>query len=195
MDWRIYHAVNRFVAHHHWLAHAFNGIENVGVVLIAVVTFALWLLARPGASRRWKLASSSALASAALALLVNHVIGAIWHRPRPYESHHVYTLSHSHDPSFPSDHASAAFAIAFAVLLFDWLVGALFLVAAVVIGIGRVVIGAHYPADVLAGVAVGLASALVVTRLARRVIAFLVRLVERVTDPLLAPLWRRAGRV
>src|SRR5881396_1949381 len=130
-----------------------NQVENLAVPLIAIATFALWLLDRPGAERKWKLASATALASAAAALLANQLIAQIWHRARPFATHpsaHVWG-SRSHDPSFPSDHASAAFAIAFAVLLFDRLAGALFLTAAVVVGFGRIVIGAHYPADVLAG--------------------------------------------
>ena len=154
--------------------------------------FALWLLARPGGSRKWKLASACALASAALALLMNQAIGKIWHRQRPFAAHpgaHVWG-SRCHDPPFPSDHASAAFAIAFAVFLFDRLVGSVFLAAAVVIGAGRVFIGAHYPLDVLAGSLVGLASALLLVRVARPLVDRLVRLVERATDPLLAPLWR-----
>jgi len=166
------------------------------VPLIAVAAFALWLLARPRGDLKWKLAASSALASAALALAVNQVIGKIWDRQRPYAAHPAvyHPHAHSHDPSFPSDHASAAFGIAFAVFLFDRLVGALFLAVAVLIGVGRVFIAAHYPADILAGCLVGLASALVVVRLARPVVAFLVRLVGRVTDPILAPLWRRRAR-
>jgi undecaprenyl-diphosphatase len=197
VDWRIYHAINRFVLRHDWLGHGFSVIETWSVPLIAVATVALWLLARPGGDRKWKLASASALASAALALLVNRVIAAIWHRPRPFETHpsaHVWG-SRSHDPSFPSDHASAAFAIGFAVVLFDRLAGSIFLAAAVVVGVGRVVVGAHYPLDVLAGVLVGFGSALIVVRLARPLIEGLVRLVERLTDPVLRPVWRRAPRV
>ena len=82
------------------------------------------------------------------------------------------------------------FGIAFAVFLFDRFVGSIFLTAAFVIGIGRVFIGAHYPADVAAGCLVGLASAVLVVRLTRPVIDWIVRLVERVSDPLLASLWR-----
>ena len=196
MDYRVYHAINTLVRHHHWLERTFNVVENWGVPLIAVAAFALWLLARPRGDPKWKLAASSALGSAALALAVNQVIGKIWDRQRPYAAHPAvyHPHAHSHDPSFPSDHASAAFGIAFAVFLFDRLVGALFLAVAVLIGVGRVFIAAHYPADILAGCLVGLASALVVVRLARPVVAFLVRLVGRVTDPILAPLWRRRAR-
>ncbi len=195
MDYRVYRWVNGIDRHHTWLPHAFNVIESVAVIVIGVAAFGLWLLARPGGPPRWKLAAASALASAGLGLLINRLIGAFWHRPRPYEAHNgVYTLSHSHDPSFPSDHASAAFGIAFAVLLFDPIAGVLFLVLAVLIGIGRVVIGAHYPGDVLAGAGIGLFAALVAVRVARPVIAFFVRIVERVTDPVAAPAWRAFAR-
>ena len=158
LDYRVYHAINVFVAHHAWIGTTLNQVENLAVPLIAIATFALWLLDRPGAKRKWKLASATALASAAAALLANQLIAQIWHRGRPFATHpssHVWG-SRSHDPSFPSDHASAAFAIAFAVLLFNRLAGALFLIAAVVVGFGRIVIGAHYPADVFAGALVGL---------------------------------------
>lgn len=196
MDYSLYHAINEFVADHAWLGRFLAVVETWAVPLLALATFALWLLARPGADRKWKLASASALASAALALLINQVIGKFWHRERPFAAHpsaHVWG-SRSHDPSFPSDHASAAFAIGFAVFLFDRVVGSIFLLAATVIGVGRVFIGAHYPADVLAGVLVGLGAALLVVRVARPLIERLVRLVESLTDPIVAPLWRGRRR-
>jgi undecaprenyl-diphosphatase len=193
VDFRVYHAVNGFVAHHEWLADGFGGIEATAPLAIALATAALWLLARPGADRKWKLASASALASGALGLLVNQLIAHVWDRPRPYEAQPgVHTwVARSHDPSFPSDHASAAFGIAFAVLMFDRIAGGLFVVAAALIGLGRVLVGVHYPGDILAGALVGLGCALVVVKLARPVLGSLVRLTERVTDPLVAPVWRR----
>lgn len=196
MDYRLYHAINEFVSDHDWLGRFLAVVENWAVPLLAIATFALWLLARPGGDRKWKLASASALASTALALLINQVIGKLWHRERPFAAHpsaHVWG-SRSHDPSFPSDHASAAYAIAFAVFLFDRVTGSIFLLAATFIGVGRVFIGAHYPADVLAGALVGLGAALLVVRTARPLIDRLVRLLETLTDPIVAPLWRRARR-
>ena len=196
MDYRIYRALNNFVVHHAWLGRTLAEVEKWAVPVLAMATFGLWLLDRPGNRRKWKLASATALASAALALLVNQAIAQLWHRDRPFAAHpsaHVWG-SRSHDPSFPSDHASAAFAIAFAVLLFDRLAGAVLLVAALIVGVGRVFIGAHYPADVLAGLLVGLACALLVSRFGRRVIEGLVKIVERLTDPLLATVWRLRAR-
>jgi undecaprenyl-diphosphatase len=192
VDWRVYHAINTFVAHHTWLGRAFHVIETYGTIAIGVAAFCLWLLARPGGSPKWKLVSGSALGAAALGLLVNKIISAEWHRDRPFAHHsaHVWGARKT-DASFPSDHASAAFGIAVAVALLDPLAGALFIVLAVLIGVGRVVVGEHYPGDVIAGAAIGTLSALAVVRLARPVIALLVRLIERATDPVLALVWRR----
>ena len=193
MDWDAYHAINDFVVRHAWLGDTFRQIERIGPVAIGVAAVLLWLLARPGRERKWKLAASSALAAAALGLLVNQIIAAGWDRPRPFAAHRVAHVwgARSTDPSFPSDHASAAFGIAFAVFFFDRVVGSVFLAAAVLIAGGRVVVGAHYPLDVVAGLFVGLGAAIVVVRVARPLIEFLVRQLERLTDPILRPLWRR----
>ena len=166
----------------------------LAVPLYAAATAALWLLARPYGDAKWKLASASALAAAGVALLVNQVISRLWDRPRPFVSHHAATqllAAPSPDPSFPSDHAAAAFAIAFAVLAFSRYGGAAFLAVATLIGLTRIALGLHYPSDVLAGIVVGWAAALLVTRVAQRPLARLVALVSRVTDPLLAPVWAR----
>ena len=192
MDWRVYHSINDFVWRHHWLGTLFKAIETYGTILIAVAAFALWFFARPGGDRKWKLAAGSALGAAALGLVINRIIAALYHRDRPFIAHpsaHVFG-PHKTDPSMPSDHATAALAIAVAVLLFDTGVGLVFLALAVLIAIGRVIIGEHYPGDVLVSTVVALVAAFVVVRLGRPVIAVIVRIVERVTDPLLAFVWR-----
>jgi undecaprenyl-diphosphatase len=193
MDWRAYHAVNTFVVRHAWLGRMFHGIETYGTYLIAAAAICLWLVSRPGGDRKWKIAAGSALGAAALALLVNKVVSSAWHRDRPFVTHHVAHIwgPHKTDASFPSDHASAAFAIAVAVVLLDPLVGVAFLVLAVLIAVGRVVVGEHYPGDVIAGALIGSTAAVLVVRLARPIIVALTRVVERATDPIVRPLWRR----
>jgi undecaprenyl-diphosphatase len=192
VDWRVYHSINDFVWRHHWLGSLFKAIETYGTILIAVAAFALWFFARPGGDRKWKLAAGSALGAAALGIVINRIIAALYHRDRPFIAHpsaHVFG-PHKTDPSMPSDHATAALAIAVAVLLIDTGVGLVFLALAVLIAIGRVIIGEHYPGDVLVSTVVALVAAFVVVRLGRPVIAFIIRIVERVTDPLLAHVWR-----
>ena len=72
---------------------------------------------------------------------------------------HQFT-HHAADAGFPSDHATASFAIATAIVLRNrrWGIGAL--VLATLLSLTRVAIGVHYPSDVLAGAALGAASAL-----------------------------------
>lgn len=195
MDYRLFHATNVFVAHHPWVGTAAADAETFGAVLVAIAAFGLWLLARPGGNPKWKLASASALTSAAVALLAAQVVSRSWHRNRPFVTHpgtHTWG-SRPADASFPSDHAAALFAIAITVLVFDQLAGALFLAGALVLAAGRVLVGVHYPGDVLGGALLGTGAALVVVAVARPAIGFGVRLVERVTDPVVTRLRRGVG--
>ena len=197
MDWSIFHAVNSGVATRDWLEDPVSGLSGAAVTLYGVAIIALWFVARPYGERRWKLASVSGLAAAAIAMLSNQVISHLWERPRPFTSHAAMThllSAPSPDPSFPSDHAAVAFAIAFAVLAFSRRAGVGFLVAATLIGLSRIALGMHYPSDVIAGAVVGWAAALLVTTLGRVWIERLVALLSRVSDPLLGRLWARVGR-
>jgi undecaprenyl-diphosphatase len=195
VDYRVFRAIDSFSRQHAWLAHGANRVETVGVVIYAVALVVLWLAADPGGERTFKVAALAGAVSAGLALLVNRLVASAWERPRPYEAHPgVYHLTSSHDPSFPSDHASAAFGIAVAILLIAGRVGWLFLVGATAIAFGRLFIGAHYPGDVLAGAAIGTAVALLVATLGRFAIERAVVLVEPVSDPAVARVHRAVRR-
>lgn len=102
--------------------------------------------------------------SALLALGAAQLIADLWARPRPYVAHaadaHLF-IARSADTSFPSDHATAAFAIAVALLLRHRKAGWLALAMAVVVSVARVAVGTHYPSDVLAGAVLGALAALV----------------------------------
>jgi undecaprenyl-diphosphatase len=101
--------------------------------------------------------------SALLALGVAHLIADIWARPRPYDAHpgaHLF-IPPSADSSFPSDHATAAFAIAVALFLRHRKAGWIALAMATVLSVARVAVGTHYPGDVAAGALIGAAAALV----------------------------------
>jgi undecaprenyl-diphosphatase len=195
VDWRLYKWIYGLSLHHHWLGTVFYDIEKISIPLMIVITAALWFFSRPGGDRKWKLASGSGFAAAALGYIVAFVIHHIWARPRPYVTHAIrHPWSHATDASFPSDHTTVSFAIAFAVLAIDLPAGVIFVVIAALIGIGRLFIGAHYPSDVLAGIVIGLVVAGVVVRLLPRFVSWVVSYVERVSDPLLRPLWQRGAR-
>jgi undecaprenyl-diphosphatase len=196
VDWTLLHAANGMLVGRDWLEDPVTGILAVAVPLYAAATVALWLLARPYGLTRWKRATVAALLSSSLALLANQAVGHVWDRPRPFAAHPLAThlfAAPSIDPSFPSDHAAAAFAIAVAVLAFSRPVGAGFVAAATLITLSRVVVGLHYPSDVAAGAAVGAGAALLVTRCGMPLVDVAVRVGSVVTDPLLVRV-RRAPR-
>lgn len=193
MDWQVFHWLNGSLRGHGLVAEEIQDFVLFWAVpVFAVATFGLWFLDRPGARYRWKLACLSALASAGLGLLVSQVITHFWDRPRPFVAHPSDTLllvSPSGEPSFPSDHAVAAFAIAFSVLFVGRRTGALFLAAATTVALTRVFVGLHYPGDVGGGAVIGFICALVVFRFTGGFWTGTIRLISRVTDPVARPAW------
>lgn len=162
--------------------------------LFAGATFSLWFLDRPGPWYRWKIACLSGLIAGGLGLLVGQLITHVWARERPFVAHPLDTVlltPPSHEASFPSDHAVAAFAIAVSVALVGGRrVGALFLAGATMVTLARVFVGLHYPGDVGGGALIGLAAALVVFFVGRGRWAPIVRLLSKLTDPLASLAWR-----
>jgi undecaprenyl-diphosphatase len=192
VDWSVFHFLNGALAGHDGWQDFVEEFVLLSVPIYAAATVLLWLGDRPGGVLRWRLATTSALASAGLALLINQAIGHIWFRERPFAAHPDATLLLAHpsrDPSFPSDHVSAAFAIAFAVLFFSRRAGVLFLLGATLIAFSRVFVGLHYPGDVEAGTLVGLASAAVIVVLLARPVRLITGLASRLVDPLVRRLW------
>ena len=197
IDWSVFHSLNGLLRGDDSgqdAAVAFNASALFALVAVAAAT---WFFARPGGSLRSKLAAASAGISAVVALLVNAVLGHLWYHARPFADHPKQTVllvHHGADNSFPSDHASVAFAVAFAVLVFHRRLGIVLLAVAVGVGLDRIFVGVHYPIDVLTSVFVGLGAALVVTFPGRPYVAWLVRLVSRITDPVVLAVRRRASR-
>jgi undecaprenyl-diphosphatase len=135
--------------------------------------------------------------SVALALAIAQVIAHIWERPRPYVAHadtaHLF-IQASHDSSFPSDHATAAFAIAVSLLLRHRRIGVLAMIMATVLSVARVMVGTHYPGDVLAGALLGSAVALALWQpIVRRPLHALADWAGRLYEVIVARLLHRPG--
>jgi len=158
MDTALLHALNGLAFHHDGLEDPVTLYENAAQMLFLALV--VLLVAYGGWRRR---AGVAAGLGAAVALACGQIVSRLVDRPRPFvaDPHRVHLFArHVADASFPSDHATAAFAIATAVLLRNRRVGAVVLAFAAVLAAGRVAIGVHYPSDVLAGAALGTGASL-----------------------------------
>lgn len=189
MDWSLFHSLNGALRHHDGGQDAAQIFNAWAIFALVGLAGAIWFVARPEGSQRSKLAALSAAASAALALLLNVALGQLWFHNRPFVDHPRATLllvQHGADNSFPSDHASVAFAVAFAVLAFHRRLGLVLLLGAAAVAIDRIFVGVHYPIDVTASLFVGLGSALAVTTVGRPYVSWGVRQLSRLSDPVVA---------
>jgi membrane-associated phospholipid phosphatase len=157
MDGSIFRWINRLADRTGWAHSLFKANAGYGIVLFAVLLLAAYIDGRQHADLTAVAASLWAALAAMAALGVGQIIGGAVDRARPYE-----TMSNVHllvdkttDFAFPSDHATVAGAVAVGLLFANRRWGIVASVLAVLMAFTRVYVGAHYPGDVLAGLALG----------------------------------------
>ena len=88
------------------------------------------------------------------ALAVNWIVGHVVIRPRPFVALPIQAIvSHAADSSFFSDHLGVAGALTTSLLIARFRLGVLAAVLSLLLALGRVGAGVHYPSDVVVGAA------------------------------------------
>ncbi|MFH9552009.1 phosphatase PAP2 family protein [Streptomyces sp. NPDC017435] len=125
-----------------------------------------------GGWRGRKAAAAGMTAVTVAQLVSNGVCKQLADRPRPPKEWfpHDEAEDRPDSSSFPSGHTAAAVAFTAAVAPAWPLAGALCTVPAAMVAVERVQSGAHYPSDVAAGAAIGLASAWLIHRAPRLIL-------------------------
>lgn len=100
----------------------------------------------------------------ALAYAAERIIGFLYFRARPFVSLEGVVKLIEKSPlekSFPSGHATAAFAMAFGLMLHNRKWGWALILLALYVSLSRVAVGVHYPSDVAGGMIVAALAAAV----------------------------------
>jgi undecaprenyl-diphosphatase len=108
-----------------------------------------------------------ALISSIFAWIITQMIKSLIPTVRPFKINGFppLTLTVPNDGAFPSGHSAAAFALAVTIYLHDKRLGALFILAALGVGAGRILGNVHFPLDILGGIVVGTLVAVAIDRL------------------------------
>jgi len=89
---------------------------------------------------------------------ISKTIKHFYFSPRPFVelSNTKTLLTHGLNDSFPSSHTTFSFALATVVSIFtNYKIGILFFVSALLIGLSRIIVGIHWPLDILGGIIIG----------------------------------------
>lgn len=161
MDYSLYKAINGLTGSpvvDHIFRFIAQDFEYLFICLVALAFLLPWRWHR----EQRRLGAVFASAAGAIGLLINQPIAHAVDRLRPYAAHPATAhllIARTHDPSFPSDHATGGFALACGMFLYDRGLGAVLFVLAGLLAFARVYVGTHYPGDVLAGAVIGVLAA------------------------------------
>jgi undecaprenyl-diphosphatase len=136
------------------LDKAVIAVTQLGIPLLVLFVMLQWWSVRDRSHVRH--ACLAAGLSFLLGLGMNQIIILFFQRVRPYDSGITHLIiARSVDASFPSDHATACFAIA-TMLLVQGLRrrGIATMAVALLISVSRVYVGTHYATDILGGIGV-----------------------------------------
>lgn len=134
---------------------------NYAFVIFCLV--GLYVLITPELHENWQsLVGLSILSFVFSRGVVVSLINQFVKRARPYQRFNTkpeetkfFSFRDSIHDSFPSRHTAAYFSVASVVFLFLPTLGAILIITSVIAGVARVVMGWHWPTDILAGLIIG----------------------------------------
>ncbi len=155
LDLQLFHLLNTMTGQSHLIDWAIVFFATYLAYILIVIFLAFVFFS--SYTRREKLEISLVTGTSSLIARfgVTELIRFFYHRPRPFIELPIHPLFTDSAWSFPSGHATFFFALATALYLYNKKWGTVFFIAALLISIGRVAAGVHYPSDILAGALIG----------------------------------------
>jgi undecaprenyl-diphosphatase len=172
-DYYFFHLLNN-LSHKWWLLDWF-GVFLAKYLAYAMIIIAILVFFK---EKNWRqriyffcLSSLSVILSRGI---ITEAIRFFYHRQRPFiEFKFIPLVNHDVSAAFPSGHAATYFALAFAIFYFIgqtednpnpklgwWCLG-----MALLMGLGRIFCGVHWPTDIIAGALIGWGSVWLVKKI------------------------------
>lgn len=101
--------------------------------------------------------------------LISSILKNILKINRPFVDLNIIPLYKETGFSFPSQHMAVFTTIAVAMFFINKKAGFVFLLVAILIGLSRIIIGVHYPLDILGGLFVGLLVGLIFIKIFKKI--------------------------
>ncbi|GAB0168449.1 phosphatase PAP2 family protein [Lysinibacillus sp. CTST325] len=142
--------------------------DSVPYIVIVFMLF-LWFTANKEKRAEKQYTAIYIVFTCLLGLGLNALIHFVNYHPRPFITYNVHQLvPHADDSSFVSDHSVLVFSLACTLLLRkdSWKYPVL--VWAILVGISRIFVGVHYPADVIGGALLSLGASFVIIKFSKK---------------------------
>lgn len=155
---------NSLTGHSHFLDSIFIELAKDSIYLVPLALLYVWFK-----RTELRMLAMRAFGAGLIAWVgLNTIVSWIWYRPRPGLNLVGVNelLFHQPDKSFPSDHAAFGIAIALTFLMAGQKkLGWFFFWWTIIFSIARVIVGVHYPLDIIGGYITGAIMAIVINYL------------------------------
>jgi len=136
-----------------WLAY-FLSYPLTYILIILVLVWAIFF------SKRKMFNFSLIFLTGIFSWVIANIIKNILKINRPFIDLDIVALYQDTGFSFPSEHMTVLTAIAVVLYYINKKIGIVFFIITILIGLSRIIIGAHYPIDIIGGLIVGILIAL-----------------------------------
>lgn len=161
LDYRIFKFFNGFAGISEVSDFTFVALAEY-VMFLMIAGFALFILFKKYDRARVAVTLQAFVSAFIGRAVIVSLIRIFFFRTRPFVAGTVNQLV-VHNPveaSFPSGHTTVMFALAFSLMFYDKKWGTVYLIIALISALSRIVVGVHFPFDILGGILVGLLSAI-----------------------------------
>ncbi|KOS60192.1 undecaprenyl-diphosphatase [Lysinibacillus agricola] len=169
MNYGLFHWINDIAGRYPFLDKGMIFITNSVPYVVIVFMLFLWFTGNKEKRVEKQYTAIYIVFTCLLGLALNAILHSVYYHRRPFVTYHVHQLvPHATDSSFVSDHAVLVFSVACTLLLRkdSWKYPVL--VWAIIVGISRIFVGVHYPADVIGGALLSLGASMIVVQFSKK---------------------------